>query len=104
MVSDDPWVFAAMQAGARGYLLKGARRPKSSGPCPPSPAVRRFWEPTSPPGWSVLHRQALTRAPVGRSPTVFFLSPGPVGGRAALPCGRPPPPARRERSGRHVVA
>ena len=26
MVSDDDSVFAAMQAGARGYLLKGARK------------------------------------------------------------------------------
>jgi len=28
MVSDDDSVFAAMQAGARGYLLKGARKPE----------------------------------------------------------------------------
>ena len=50
MFDDDESVFAAMRAGARGYLLKGAERTRSLGPSWPSPAARRSSARRSPNG------------------------------------------------------
>ena len=51
MLDDDASVFAAMRAGARGYILKGAGHTKSPPPSAPCIAARRSSGPTSPSGW-----------------------------------------------------
>ena len=47
MVEDDDAVFAAMRAGARGYLLKGARRSRSCERSGRSPTARGSSDPPS---------------------------------------------------------
>ena len=47
MFEDDESVFAAMRAGASGYLVKGAQQDEISGRSAPSPPVR----PSSAPPW-----------------------------------------------------
>ena len=48
MFDDDASMFAAMRAGARGYVLKGAARTTWSARSPPWPPARRSSAPVSP--------------------------------------------------------
>jgi len=50
MLEDDASVFAAMRAGARGYVLKAPTRPRSCGPSAPRPRRRPSSAPASPGG------------------------------------------------------
>lgn len=59
MVEDDDSVFAAMQAGARGYLLKGARKAEIIR------AVRAPWQP--------VRRSSAVALPDGSSSTSIRL-------------------------------
>ena len=68
MFDDDATVFTALQAGARGYLLKGAERTRSSARCARSPPARSSSGRASPPAcWSTSPRRRLPR-PI-RSPS-----------------------------------
>ncbi len=49
MFDDDDSVLTAMRAGARGYLLKGPTRTRSSARSVPPPPARPFSGPKSPP-------------------------------------------------------
>lgn len=56
MFDDDDTVFAAMQAGARGYLLKGAEQADIDRPCGRWSRARRSSGPASRPGCSATSR------------------------------------------------
>ena len=68
MYDDDATVFTAMQAGARGYLLKGADQDEIAAPSWPSPRGRPSSDPRSPAGCS---RSSATRRRAARETTPF---------------------------------
>ena len=61
MVDDDDSVFAALAAGARGYVLKGASGAKSPRRCAPSPQAAPCSAPASPAGSWPRRRRAPGR-------------------------------------------
>jgi DNA-binding NarL/FixJ family response regulator len=68
MLEDDESVFAAMRAGARGYLLKGAQRDD----------IGRAIE-------SVAHGEAVFGAPIARRITEYFATPAAARRAAPFP-------------------
>ena len=69
MFDDDDWVFAAMRAGARGYVLKAPNNTRSPGPSPRWPPARPSSAPRSPPGcWPTSPPHRPPRPPSPSSP------------------------------------
>jgi DNA-binding NarL/FixJ family response regulator len=66
MVEDDDTVFAAMQSGARGYLLKGAEQADIDRPCGRSWPARRSSGQGSPAGCSATSRPGGRPTPRSR--------------------------------------
>ena len=64
MFDDDESVFAAMRAGARGYLLKGVPQADMSAPSRPSDAARRSSAPASRGGSSTISPHSQPQAPL----------------------------------------
>jgi DNA-binding NarL/FixJ family response regulator len=64
MFDDDDSVFAAMRAGARGYVLRVPRPTTSSGRSPPSLPAKRSSDPASPAGlWHTCPVPGRSRSP-----------------------------------------
>jgi DNA-binding NarL/FixJ family response regulator len=91
MFDDDDWVFAAMRAGARGYVLKGAEQHEIARAIMAVAAGEAIFGPRSPPGcWPT--------SPPHRSPRLRSRS-SPPGNVRSWTCWPPATPTTRSPNG-----